>query len=83
MSKTETTAIQELFIEDLGRIVGGSYPADPSGPTGGAAGHAGPESQPPRVSTLATGEEGGCPGTHITTLALGEEGGGKPHIVPV
>ena len=77
MSKTETTAVRELFIEDLGRIVGGVYPSDPSGPTGGGAGGEA------KITTAALGEEGGCTAPHITTLALGEEGGGKPHIVPV
>ena len=80
MSKTET-AIRELFIEDLGRIVGGNYPAPDGGSTGaGAGGQAGGST---KVTTLATGEEGGCPSPHFTTLALGEEGGGKPQIVPV
>ena len=79
MSKTET-AIRELFIDDLGRIVGGNYPAPDGGSTGaGAGGQAGS----PNITTLALGEEGGCTTPHITTLALGEEGGGKPHIVPV
>jgi len=85
MSKTETTAIRELFIEDLGRIVGGNYPSDPSGPTSGIgeAPNSGRVSEPPKVSTLVTGEEGGCTVPHITTLATGEEGGSHPRIVPV
>jgi hypothetical protein len=77
MSNTETAAIRELFIEDLGRIVGGNYPADPSGPTGGSDGGTA------KISTAALGEEGGCSAPHITTLAMGEEGGGQPKFVPV
>jgi hypothetical protein len=66
----------ELFIEDLGQVIGG---ANGKPPTAAGAEDGG---KPPEISTLATGEEGGKP-PHFTSLALGEEGGGTPTVHPL
>jgi len=74
MSKTESIKpVCELFIEDLGRITGGVFPAPDGGSTSCPT--------PNKVTTLALGEEGGAPPT-ISTLATGEEGG-TPRITPL
>ncbi len=54
--------LNDLFIEDLGRAVGGKKPGKPK-PTTLALGEEGPI-----ATTLAIGEE------DATTLAIGEEG---------
>lgn len=80
-----TEAARELFIEELGRIVGGNFPA-PDGGDGSTSGlgTAPPQRKDePKFTSLAIGEEGGGPPT-LTTLATHEEGGDdKIHLQPL
>lgn len=61
INKTSTRT-RQLFISDLGSVIGGGCSKKGKGPI---------------ATTLALGEEdGGSPGPIFTTLALGEEDGG-------